>query len=165
MGGTTVNEPNEPNQPVKFGRLAGIDYGTVRVGIAICNEDRTMAFPYEVYTRRNPKLDADYFRRFAKEERIVQFVVGLPLHCDGRAGDSAQGAREFGAWLSELTGLPAVYIDERFTSVEAGELLREANLTNKKRKKRLDAVAAQILLTNYIERGQVGTDQNEALED
>ena len=92
-------------------------------------------------------------------------MVGLPLHCDGRAGDSAEGARRFGAWLGELTGLPVVYIDERFTSVEAGELLRGANLTNKKRKKRLDAVAAQILLSNYLERGQIGTDRNEALED
>lgn len=161
----TATTPSETNQPAGRGRLAGIDYGTVRVGISICDEDRTMAFPYEVYTRRGPKADADYFRRFAKDERIVQFVVGLPLHCDGRVGDSAEGARQFGAWLGELTGLPVVYIDERFTSVEAGELLRGANLTNKKRKKRLDAVAAQILLSNYLERGQIGTDRNEALED
>jgi len=147
------------------GKLAGIDFGRVRIGVAITDPDRTMAFPYEVYTRRNERLDDDYFRRFAQEERISQFVVGFPLHCDGRPGDVAEEARRFGEHLTELTGKPVVYMDERFTSVEAGGILRETNWTMKKRKKKLDAIAAQIMLTNYLERGQTATTIEEALDD
>ncbi len=147
------------------GKLAGIDYGTVRIGVAITDPDRKMAFPYEVYTRRNPKLDADYFRQLTQDERIVMFVLGLPMHCDGREGTSAQGARQFGDWLGALTGKPVVYIDERFTSVEAGDILRQGNWTMKKRKKKLDAIAAQILLTHYIERGEPLPEEDQALDD
>ena len=85
-------------------------------------------------------------------------MVGLPLHLDGRISEKAREALAFGAWLSQLTGLPVDYMDERFTSVEAGYYLREAKMTVKQRKKRTDKIAAQILLANYIERGCRGTD-------
>lgn len=147
------------------GRLAGIDYGTVRIGVAICDPDRTMAFPYEVYVRRNERLDADYFTRFARDERIVKFVVGLPIHLDGRMSDKALEAQKFGGRLGEWTGLPVEYMDERFTSVEAISKLSAGAWTTKKRKKRIDAVAAQILLENYLERGCRGTETPEPLDD
>ncbi len=92
-------------------------------------------------------------------------MVGLPLHLDGRLSEKAQEALAFGARLSELTGLPVDYMDERFTSVEAGYYLREAKMTMKQRKKRTDKIAAQILLANYIERGCRGTEIPEPLDD
>ena len=147
------------------GKLAGIDYGTVRIGVAITDPDRTMAFPFESYTRRNEKRDADYFRALAEEERIVKFIVGLPLHLDGRMSEKAVEAQAFGAKLAEITGRPVEYMDERFTSVEAGGILREAKMTTKKRKARVDKIAAQILLTHYLERGCVGTETPESLDD
>ncbi|MDO4586038.1 MAG: Holliday junction resolvase RuvX [Planctomycetia bacterium] len=141
----------------KKGRLAGIDYGTVRIGVAVCDSDRIIASPFDIYVRKSEKKDAEYFRKFVQEERIVQFVLGLPLHLDGRLSPKAQEAQAFGAWLTEQTGLPVDYMDERFTSVEASGLLREVKMTLKKRKARIDKIAAQILLTNYIERGCQGT--------
>jgi putative Holliday junction resolvase len=133
------------------GRVAGVDYGHVRIGIAISDPERTIASPLENYTRRGPEADAQRFRRLAAEERIVLFVVGLPLHLDGQESQKSGEARQFGAWLGEATGVPVEFFDERFTSHEAEQLLMAAELTKKRRKKRMDMLAAQIILTAYLE--------------
>ena len=137
--------------PSSSGRVAGVDYGTVRIGIAVSNVERTIASPLENYTRRGPEQDARRFRRLAAEERISLFVVGLPLHLDGNESLKSREARQFGQWLAETTGVPVEFFDERFTSREAEDLLLSADLTRKRRKKRMDMLAAQILLTAYLE--------------
>lgn len=134
------------------GKVAGIDYGTVRIGVAVSDADRVLASPYETYTRKTERLDGEYFCRLVSEERIVQFVLGLPLHLSGMMSEKAKEVQEFGVWLFKLTGVPVDYVDERFTSVEAEYLLREAKLTNKKRKARRDKLAAQMILAAYLEK-------------
>ena len=62
------------------GRLAGIDYGTVRIGIAVTDPEQRLASPLANYTRRGEAADAAYFKRLVADERIVRFVVGLPIH-------------------------------------------------------------------------------------
>ena len=138
-------------------RIAGIDYGTVRIGIATADLEVGIASPYETYTRRSEKLDGEYFREFASQERLTRFVVGLPVHLSGDESQKSHEARAFGAWLEKLTGVPVEYFDERFTSAEAEAILGDAQLTKKKRKARLDQLAAQIMLTAYLEAG--GTSQ------
>ncbi|MEZ6093691.1 MAG: Holliday junction resolvase RuvX [Pirellulaceae bacterium] len=133
------------------GRIAGIDFGTVRIGIAITDPAQSLASPYEIYQVKNPRLDEKYFREFARNERLVGFVVGLPVHLSGQDSQISIQAEEFAKWLRELTGLPVLLFDERFTSAFADEVVREAGLTRKKRKQLLDKLAAQILLSNYLE--------------
>lgn len=133
------------------GRVAGIDYGTVRIGVALTNTARSIASPLETYTRRTDELDAAHFRQLATDEQVALFVVGLPVHLDGHVGGKAAEAQRFGAWLSEVTGVPVVYFDERYTSVEAHEKLTAADLRGKRRKQRIDMLAAQILLEAYLE--------------
>jgi putative Holliday junction resolvase len=133
------------------GRVAGIDYGTVRIGVAVCDARQTLASPLDNYTRRGKQADADYFRRLAADEAISRFVVGLPVHTNGDESQKSHEARQFGAWLHETTGLPVDFFDERFTTVEALEHLQVAGLTKKQRKARLDKLAAQILLSAYLE--------------
>jgi putative Holliday junction resolvase len=140
-----------------FGKIAGIDYGTVRIGIAISDADRILASPYETYTRKSPDRDAEYFRRLVSEERITRFVLGLPLHLSGDLSEKAKEVLCFGRWLAKTTGIEVDYMDERYTSVEAEHILRQAQLTNKKRKAHRDKLAAQILLTAYLEAGCRGT--------
>lgn len=135
------------------GRLLGVDYGTVRVGLAISDPDRLLASPLATYPRQGPEADARYFRELAAAERAVGLVVGLPVHMSGQEGQKAAEARAFGNWLAGLTGLPVVFWDERFTSAEAERLLLDAKLTKKRRKERLDRVAAQILLQSYLDAG------------
>ena len=133
------------------GRIAGIDYGTVRIGIAITDPDQRIASPLENYTRSNPASDADRFRRLVREEDIVLFVVGLPLHTHGDESQKSQEARQFGAWLKEQTQVEIEFFDERYTSLEAEEMLIQVDMTRKKRKKRLDMLAAQIILKGFLE--------------
>jgi putative holliday junction resolvase len=138
------------------GRVAGIDYGTVRIGIALSDPRRSIASPMENYTRRNAQLDAQRFQQLVKEEGVVLFVVGLPVHLDGRESQKSVEARQFGQWLAEVTGVPVEFFDERFTSTEAENLLMNAEMTKKRRKKRLDMLAAQIMLTAYLESSDRG---------
>ncbi len=134
-------------------RIAGIDYGTVRIGIAVADLSVAIASPYETYQRQNLDVDARYFRRLAEEEALVKFVVGLPVHLNGEESPKSHEARQFGKWLTEITTLPVDFFDERFTSAQAEEMLQGANLTKKRRKARIDALAAQIMLTGYLESG------------
>jgi putative Holliday junction resolvase len=135
------------------GRLLGVDYGTVRVGLAITDPDRKIAFPLATYHRRDATQDAAYFRQLVAEEQVGQLVVGLPIHLSGREGQKAGEARTFGRWLGETTGLPVVFFDERFTTSEAEGFLWSAGLTHRQRKARRDRVAAQILLQTYLDAG------------
>jgi putative Holliday junction resolvase len=135
----------------KKGRLAGIDYGTVRIGIAITDFEQRLASPYKNYNRRGETADAAYFRRLTDDERIVRFVVGLPVHLSGDESAKSLEARRFGEWLAKVTGRRVEFFDERFTSSEAERVLLDMGLTKKKRKERLDKLAAQILLTAYLE--------------
>jgi putative Holliday junction resolvase len=134
-------------------RLLGVDYGTVRVGLAISDADRIIASPLEVRERKGPAADAAYFRAVVEREQIGGLVVGLPLHTTGREGVKAEEARAFGEWLKGVTGLPVVYADERFSTAFAESALWAAGLTHKKRKQRRDAVAAQVMLQAFIEAG------------
>jgi putative Holliday junction resolvase len=134
-------------------RLLGVDYGAVRIGLAVSDPDRKFAFPLEVRERRDREVDASFFRALVQREEIGVLVVGLPVHLDGRESRESAQARAFGTWLAEVTGLPVVYYDERFTTVQAENALWEAGLTHKRRKQRRDKVAAQMLLQAYLDAG------------
>lgn len=139
------------------GRVAGIDYGTVRIGVAVTDSRQTMASPVESYTRRDPRQDAAYFRRLAAEQAVALFVVGLPIHLDGRESRKSEEARRFGQWLAETTGVAVEFFDERFTTTEAQHMLSDAQLRGKRRRQRVDMLAAQIMLSAWLEspsRGQ-----------
>jgi putative holliday junction resolvase len=154
----------------KTGRLACIDYGTVRIGIAICDPDRILASPLAIREGANWREDGDFYRRLAKEERIVGWVVGLPIHVDGNESEKSQLARAFGSWLCEETSLPVRMFDERFTTVDANARLRTSGWTRDKKKKRIDAVAATVLLEAFLEASRYrsetpGCDVGQAAEE
>lgn len=137
-------------------RIAGIDYGTVRIGVATADTEIGIAGAFENYARRSLPLDGEYFATLAKEERIGRFVVGLPVHLHGGESQKSIEVRTFGEWLGKITGVPVEYFDERFTTAEAERVLGMANLTKKKRQARRDQLAAQIMLTAYLEAGARG---------
>jgi putative Holliday junction resolvase len=134
-------------------RLLGVDYGSVRVGLAVSDSEHRIASPLTTYRRQGAQQDARYFRTIVEEEEIGALVVGLPVHLSGVEGQKANEARKFGKWLAETTGLPVTFFDERFTTVEAEGFLLAAGMTNKRRKERRDRVAAQILLQSYLDAG------------
>ena len=143
----------DPHPDRPKGRLLAVDYGTVRVGLAISDHDRRMASPLDNYTRISVETDGDYFRKLARREQAVGLVVGLPIHMDGSENRESEGARAYARWLTELTGLPAVMWDERLSSFAADELMAGAELTRKEQKGKRDKLAAMLILKAYMDAG------------
>jgi putative Holliday junction resolvase len=133
------------------GRIAGIDFGTVRIGVAVTDPAQQFASPLEIHQCGSLEADSRYFQQLAKEQRLAGFVVGLPVHTSGLESEKSLQAREFARWLAEKTSLPVRLFDERYTSAEAESALLEAGLTKKRRQERLDKIAAQIMLAAYLE--------------
>ncbi|QDV36704.1 Holliday junction resolvase RuvX [Tautonia plasticadhaerens] len=134
-------------------RILGLDFGLRRVGVAVSDPDRRIASPVEVYERRADRADSGYFRAMVEEYRVDRIVIGLPLLGHGDEGPSARLARAWGAWLSSQTGVPVWFVDERYTTVEAEELLRSGGLKASRRRSLRDMVAAQLLLQAYLDAG------------
>ncbi|MEM7781748.1 MAG: Holliday junction resolvase RuvX [Planctomycetota bacterium] len=145
---------SQPDVMLKFpsqGRLAGVDFGTVRIGIAVTDPQQQIASPLEVYRRRNEKLDSQFFVDLVGQERVVGFVVGLPIHMSGDSSQKSKEAVEFGKWIQRVTNRPVKWVDERFSTAMAREILNQSGLSGKKKKARLDQIAAQVLLSTFLE--------------
>ncbi len=134
-------------------RVLGIDFGTRRVGAAVSDPGRSIATPLEVYERRDWSRDAAHYRHLVREHDIDRIVVGLPLHTGGGESESSALARRWGAWLARETGVAVFFYDERYTTVEADEVLRSAGFKLKVRQARRDMLAARLLLQNYLDAG------------
>ena len=119
--------------------ILGVDLGKARTGVAVCDKSEMLASPVEVVSA------------IAKARGAEQIVVGLPRNMDGSEGESAQNARAFGAELHALCGLPVDFSDERGTTVTAHNFLNETNTRGKRRKAAVDAVAATIILQDYLD--------------
>lgn len=133
------------------GVLLGIDYGTKRIGVAVCTPEQTMCVPLQTYTRQTPQDDADWIKKIVREHRAVGLVVGLPVYMSGDEGTKAGEARAFGQWASNVTGLPVTYWDERNTSIIAQAYLTQTQLSEEKRAARLDRVAANLMLQAFLD--------------
>lgn len=124
-----------------MGRILAIDYGTKRLGIALSDETKNLAFarPHILTEEKHKLLD------LIKEKQIEQIILGLPLNLAGRETRSAQAARKFGSWLGEKTRLAVVYIDERFST---REILR--SFPGVKTREIVDSLVAQKMLERYL---------------
>lgn len=134
--------------------IIGIDLGRKRIGLAI--SDGEGAYPIETLERRSLKFDLDAIRARLADRDVSLIVVGLPLNMDGTEGRPARAARAFAEHLGLVTGLPVQMFDERLSSVEADERLREArsSRTSKRAARKnvvRDAVAASVILEGWLE--------------
>ena len=111
--------------------------------------------------------DAAYFKKLAAIEELVGWVVGLPLHISGQPSEKSVEAIAFGNWLFDITGLSVNWIDERFTTAAAREILNASSLSGKKRKAKLDQIAAQVILKTYLEsdRSRIAAPVDQTLDD
>ena len=131
--------------------ILGVDLGKARTGVAVCDKSELLASPVEVVNEHNHERLLERVAQLAKARRAEQIVVGLPRNMDGSESESAQNARAFGAALAEKTGLPVDFSDERGTTITAHGFLNETNTRGKRRKATVDAVAATIILQDYLD--------------
>ena len=131
--------------------IMGVDLGQVRTGISVCDPREVLASPVKVITAHTPEKRLEEIHKAAGELRAGKIVVGLPRNMDGTEGASALSARETAARLQEITGLPVVLQDERGTTMTAHGYLNNTNVRGKKRRQTVDAVAAVIILQDYLD--------------
>ena len=140
-----------------MGRVAALDIGERRIGVAISDATRTLARPVGVL--QTSGLDGDALARAAsevarlaaEEDGLATLVVGLPRHLDGSPSDMTPRVEKFAARLRARTGLPVVLQDERLTSREAESRLALREKNWRVRKQRLDAAAAAVILQEYLD--------------
>ncbi len=137
-------------EPPRSGRLLGIDYGDKRIGFAISTPEQTISSAIENYTRRTSALDLQQIRRWCEEYVVKGIVIGLPIHMNGNESQKSIQCRRFAAWLYEHLKLPLALHDERCTTAVVIDQLIELDLSRKQRKKKLDMLAAQVLLESYL---------------
>ncbi|MCO6437363.1 MAG: Holliday junction resolvase RuvX [Phycisphaerae bacterium] len=133
-------------------RYLGIDYGEKRIGLAVGDDVVRLASPVETIDNvalRDERIAA--ILRVAADYAADAFVLGLPLNMDDSEGPQAKVTRAFGDALAKASGKPVHYFDERLSSHTAGEKLIPAELTRKRKKSRLDAVAAQVMLQEFLD--------------
>ena len=135
------------------GRILGLDYGSKTVGVAVTDGLGITALSLETITRSKENHLRSTYRRIeelAEEYNAELIVVGLPLNMDDSEGERAALARAFADELTNRTGIKTVMQDERLTTVEASELISLTGNHKKNPKAHIDAMAAAIILTDYL---------------
>ena len=130
----------------------GLDLGTKTIGIAFSDTRLTIATARTTLIRKKFTQDAETILGMAKEEDVFAIVLGLPLNMDGSEGPRSQSTRAFARNLGKLTQLPIIFQDERLSTYAAEQAMIEADLSRKKRKEKIDAVAAAIILQGALDR-------------
>ena len=125
-------------------RIMALDVGDKRIGVAISDPEGLIAQSLTVLERKGKAHDLEALRNLAREHQVERILIGLPRRLDGTLGPQAEKAQALGEEIGDRLRLPVVYWDERLTTAQAG-VKREA------RKKRIDAVAATLLLQNYLD--------------
>ena len=134
-------------------RVMAVDYGAKAIGLAICDELQLTVRPLTTVRRekQNQRQAARRVCELAGEHEAGALVVGLPLNMDGTRGEAARKVEAFIADLQSQLSIPVVTIDERLTSYEADQILRQMGVGQKERKARSDEYAAVLILQDYLD--------------
>ena len=139
------------------GRLLGVDWGDVRIGLALSDESQVLASPLETLVRRPGKrFPMPRFLELVAQHAPVGLVVGLPLTGEGDEGESAAGARVIADAIVRRTGLPLALWDERMSTARALAAIREQGGSTRGRREDVDALAAAVVLQHYLEARRAG---------
>lgn len=137
-------------------RKMGIDYGDVRIGIAMTDALCIISSPFEVYKNKGEENALNHIVNLIKEYDVDEVAMGLPLNMDGTEGERALIHKAFGEKLATLSGVKVEYVDERLTSAEAEEILISSGVRREKRKELIDKISAQLILQTYIDMNKRG---------
>jgi len=142
-----------PDPPVRklAGRILGLDVGSKRIGIAISDLLGVTAQGQETLQRQNKRLDFEKLGKLIREHEIAEIVVGYPLRMSGAEGVQAEKMHRFAEELRERFQLPVHLWDERLTSAEANRLLRETEMSIRRRGQVVDQMAAVLILQSWME--------------
>ena len=133
-------------------RLLGIDYGTVRIGLALSDPIGILATPLSFLDNNSPSQVISAITGLIETHQITGLVIGMPRNMDGTYGPSAQKVRDFIAQIQKSISLPITPIDERLTTAQASKQLSGIGLNQKQLRKKVDSSSACLILQQYLDR-------------
>ena len=133
-------------------RILGLDYGTVRLGVAISDPTGTVVRPLPPMPAKDRGALVKQVAELCQAQGVGEIVLGLPRHMNGSEGDSAKQTRVFGEALLKRTGLPLHYLDERLTTAAVQRTMLEADMSRADRKGKVDGLAAALILETWLAR-------------
>lgn len=131
-------------------KIMAVDYGDSHTGLACCDRTETVASPIGVIDEKNFNICVEKVAAASVEYEVGLIVVGNPLNMNGSAGPRSEMCKSFADLLQNYVEVPVVMWDERSTTVTAHQMMNEVNKRGKKRKAVIDAVAAAVILENYM---------------
>ena len=140
-----------------LGAILAFDFGKKRIGVAVGNLELGLAHPLATVSDETTVRRFDTIASLIAEWQPVLLVVGLPTYADGTEHELTRLSRRFARRLEGRFGIKTALVDERYTSVSASAVLREAGVKKKKRKPVLDQVAAQLILQSYFDGQDAAT--------
>lgn len=132
-------------------RIIGLDYGEARIGVAVSDLLGTIANPLDTISEKDREKQLVKVLEVIEREKADKIVVGLPKRMDGTLGHRAEYTKAFAEELSERCALPLVMWDERLSSSEAHRMLDAGGVSGKKRKTKVDKIAAVLILQTYLD--------------
>ena len=142
---------NSPAQAEPARRILALDFGSRHLGLAVTDELGITAQGLPTYQRSNKKNDFDHLRRLIRQYGVTEMVLGLPLRMSGQEGIQAEKVQAFAEELRRRFKLPVHLFDERLTSVEANRLLRETEMSIRRRAEVVDRLAAVLILQSFLQ--------------
>ncbi len=135
-------------------RYLGLDLGSKTLGIAVSDTSKTIASVLETIRFENEDYDSLLvpIKKIVQENQIEKIILGYPKNMNNTIGPRAQIALEFKEKIEKNLQIPVIMEDERLTSVISNQILIAADLSRKKRKKKVDGLAAQLILQSYLDR-------------
>lgn len=137
---------------LKHGKYLGVDYGDVRTGISECDVSGMLAGGIATLKEGGMRNTALRVAKEAEARDCKKIIIGLPKNMDGTEGERADTVRAFAAVLAEITDIPIDFYDERMTTMAAYRFLDASETYGKKRRSAIDALSAELILQNYIDR-------------
>jgi len=135
----------------KSGKVLGIDYGNVRIGVALSDEAGIVAFPKESIKNTSKSDVLKRVKELVEAENVSEIVVGMPYSMEGSKSDQTKLTEKFIDFLKVNIDIPIEIYDERLTSIESDVILNTLRLRGDKRKTERDIIAASLILQNYLE--------------
>jgi putative Holliday junction resolvase len=132
-------------------RLIGLDLGSKRIGVSICDEKQLIATPFKTIKRSTLKELVDELKKIIKENNIKGIIIGNPLNMDGSSGSSVQSVKDTSGNIEKSINLPICLWDERLSTVGAFNLSSQLDVNVSKREKKIDENAAAFILQGAID--------------
>ena len=132
-------------------RIIGLDLGTKRIGVSICDENQSIATPFKTLIKKDTKQFISEIKEIIDENKVRAIIIGNPINMDGSQGKSSQSVKDVASYISKFINLPICLWDERLSTIGAFNLSSQLDINVSKREKNIDKNAAAFILQGALD--------------